>query len=103
MRLGLATDYVQPAYEDPMYHIWQERKLPDNIDPLKATRKDSEDRRRLAKLLEMGLDNPKGFVIPLGREPGKPWRSSMWQTRIGTINLVPGDSPLGLRLRQCCL
>ncbi len=98
MRLGLATDYVQPAYEDPIYHIWQERKLPDNIDPLKATRKDSEDRRRLAKLLEMGLDNPKGFVIPLGREPGKPWRSSMWQTRIGTINLVPGDSPLGLRL-----
>ncbi len=96
--LGLDTDYVQPAYEDALYHIWQEQKLPANLDPLKAGLKDSRERRRLARLLNRGLDEPAGFVLPLGREEGKPWRSSLWHTRIGSIRLFPGDSPMGLRL-----
>jgi uncharacterized protein (DUF2126 family) len=96
--LGLAADYVQPVYEDPLHHLLQEQQLPDNIDAFEATKKDSADRRRLAKLLQRGLSTPGGFVIPLGREEGKPWRSSLWRTRVGTINMIPGDSPMGLRL-----
>ena len=97
-RLGLALDYVQPVYEDPLYHLWQEQKLPENLDPMKAAAGDGDDRRRLARLLAQGLDQPAGFVLPIGRQQDNPWRSSLWQTRIRTINLIPGDSPLGLRL-----
>ena len=28
VRLGLDTQYVQPAYEDTWYYLWRERRLP---------------------------------------------------------------------------
>ena len=39
-RLGLATEYVLPAYEDPADRMLKEGELPDNVDPSR-----SQDRR----------------------------------------------------------
>lgn len=96
--LGIDTDYVVPAYEDALYYMWKEESLPDNLDPAKADIKDDAERRRLAKLLGRGLNTPSGYLLPLERDPGAPWRSGRWKLRAGRVNLIPGDSPMGLRL-----
>ncbi|TXS89228.1 transglutaminase family protein [Parahaliea maris] len=97
-RLGVAPDCVQPAYEDNLYYLWREQQLPDNVDPAKADLKDDQERRRLARLLSRGLNEATGFILPVERQGTGPWLSSRWQLRADRINLIPGDSPMGLRL-----
>ncbi|MBF0175565.1 MAG: transglutaminase family protein, partial [Magnetococcales bacterium] len=98
-RLGGIESALTPAYEDPIYHIWQEYSLPVGVDPLQASLKDSLDRQRLARILSQGLQNPVGFALPLAWDPhASRWISCLWQTRQGHLFLIPGDSPMGLRL-----
>ncbi len=103
--LSLTRACCQPAYEDGWYYLLQEKNLPENLDIL--AQQDSSDmgRRRLARLLDRGIDTPSGFVIPLSRSTGFPleenqksWNSSIWPMKRGRITLIPGDSPMGLRL-----
>lgn len=97
--LGLDINNITPAYEDPIYWAMEEGKLPVNIDPLKVNLKDSIERRTLAKLLEKGLNNPAGFVLPIKwNEKGKHWSSSAWQFRRNNCFLIPGNSAIGFRL-----
>jgi uncharacterized protein (DUF2126 family) len=63
--LGIDINNITPAYEDPIYWALEEGKVPVNVDPLKVNLKDSIERRTLAKLLEKGLNNPAGFVLPI--------------------------------------
>jgi uncharacterized protein (DUF2126 family)/transglutaminase-like putative cysteine protease len=100
-RLGLGEHYVVPGYEDPVFHLWKEQRLPANLDPLKSDLKDSEERRRLARLLAGDLGSPTGFALPLRAghaADAARWESSSWTFRLGTMYLTPGDSPMGLRL-----
>nr|WP_320136483.1 transglutaminase family protein [uncultured Amphritea sp.] len=98
-KAGLATSRVIPAYEDALYYLWKEQSLPDNVDPLKADLKDDLERKKLAQLLSQGLEKPVGFCLPLGWDYGtQHWRSSPWPLRRDTLTLIPGDSPIGLRL-----
>ena len=97
--LQLKPAYVQPAYEDAFYYILEEDRLPTNIDPLKADLKDPLERRRLAALLERGLNTPKGYVLPIRWDyASQSWSSAKWEFRRQQIFLLPGDSSLGLRL-----
>jgi uncharacterized protein (DUF2126 family)/transglutaminase-like putative cysteine protease len=97
--LGIDTNNITPAYEDPIYWAMEEGKLPVNVDPLKVNLKDSIERRTLAKLLEKGLNNPAGFVLPIKwNEKGKHWSSSAWQFKRNNCFLIPGNSPIGFRL-----
>jgi uncharacterized protein (DUF2126 family)/transglutaminase-like putative cysteine protease len=95
-RLGLGFEPM-PAYEDPWRLIQDEASLPVDVDPLSAGVADPEERRRLARILGHGPDRPVGWVLPLKREAGR-WRSDAWRFRRGHLFLIPGDSPLGLRL-----
>jgi uncharacterized protein (DUF2126 family)/transglutaminase-like putative cysteine protease len=95
-RLGVGFEPM-PAFEDPWRLIQDEASLPVDVDPLKAGVADPEERRRLAKILGQGPDRPVGYVLPLKREGGR-WRSDAWRFRRGHLFLMPGDSPLGLRL-----
>jgi uncharacterized protein (DUF2126 family) len=95
-RLGLA-EYLQPAYEDPWPFLLAEASLPPDADALAADLNDSEDRRRLARVLSRGLGEPSGWVLPLTRTKDR-WHSSKWTFRRGHVFLLQGDSPLGLRL-----
>lgn len=98
-RLGLHTNYLQPAYEDAFYYLLEEGRIPTNLDPLKANLKDPLERRRLAELLQRGLDTPKGYVLPLyWNYASQHWDSAPWKFRREHLYLIPGDSPLGLRL-----
>jgi uncharacterized protein (DUF2126 family) len=101
-RLALPGEHVHPAYEDVYYSLWQEGGLPLNEDPLEVDLGDDLERRRLAAQVAGGLGAVRGYVLPLEAEAADPasrhWRSSAWRFRRGRLYLLPGDSPMGLRL-----
>lgn len=105
-QLGLSSRHVIVAYEDVAHAIFQEQGWPNNLDPLEADLDDADERRRLARLISQDLREPAGFVLPLkpidrvGEKKNAPaeWRSSVWPLRREHLYLMPGDSPLGLRL-----
>ena len=97
--LGVAATCVFPAYEDALYYVWRERRLPANVDPLDSRLDDAGERARLARIFEQGLDPPVGHVLPIGRDPsGVRWETGSWFLRRERCYLLPGDSPLGYRL-----
>jgi uncharacterized protein (DUF2126 family)/transglutaminase-like putative cysteine protease len=99
--LGVEGRWLKPAYEDVYYHLWREKRLPVNVNPLQSNLRDAEERARLAKIFERGLDHVVGFVLPLERGwrgDRLCWRSGPWFVRDETLHLIPGNSPMGLRL-----
>ena len=96
-RLELAGSII-PAFEDPWRHLQDEAQLPVDVDPLAADLDDPEDRRRLARILDRGLGRETGWVLPLARTAAGSWRSEEWRFRRERLYLIPGDSPIGLRL-----
>jgi uncharacterized protein (DUF2126 family) len=97
-QLGLDPQHAFPAYEDVWYYLWRERKLPANVDPFDSRLEDPLERERLRRIYMRGLDKIAGHVFPLQRDPQGAWRSGTWFVREERCYLVPGDSPLGLRL-----
>ena len=72
---------------------------PTNIDNAIANAKDDRERARLAKIMERGLKVPSGYVLPLEWDAiAGVWNTCKWQTRRDRLTLIPGDSPMGLRL-----
>ncbi len=97
--LHLPQNCVMAAHEDVFYQLWQESRIPINLDSEKANLKDSNERRRLAQLIEQGLDEPVGFVLPLQWNYAEQcWHSVRWPLRRDHLILLPGDSAVGLRL-----
>jgi uncharacterized protein (DUF2126 family)/transglutaminase-like putative cysteine protease len=101
LRLGVDPGYANAAFEDPVHFIWRERQLPINVDPVENHLEDPSERDRLRRVFERGLDKPVGYVLPLQRGFGKSgpeWQTGLWMLRGQHLFLVPGDSPVGLRL-----
>lgn len=98
-RLGVQSRYIATAFEDSFYYLWQEGTLPDNINPLKSNLKDSIERKTLTKLLDTGLDQPVGFALPIKWNwYEQSWKSGPWNFRRGAMFLIPGNSPMGMRM-----
>ena len=96
---GLAPGFIHPAWEDAAHYRAREHALPLAVDPRKATPADGLDRVRLARVLNHGLDNPVGYILPLAWDTvAGCWYSTRWEMRVGRVVLIPGDSPIGLRL-----
>jgi uncharacterized protein (DUF2126 family) len=99
--LGVDPKWLKEAYEDSFYYMWKEKRLPVNVDPLQSNLKNPEERARIAKVFEEGLDKPVGLALPLQRdwENGQlRWQSGPWFVRDENMFLTPGDSAMGLRL-----
>ncbi len=99
--LGADPKWLIPAYEDALYYMWREKRLPDNVDPLKSNIKDKLERDRLTRLFQQGLDEVVGYALPLERRmtpQGLRWTSGPWFLRDENLYLLPGDSPMGYRL-----
>jgi uncharacterized protein (DUF2126 family) len=103
--LGLPAYSQIPAYEDVVQQAQFEQSLPVNLDPLQVDLKAPEQRRRLARLLETGLGQVVGYVLPLKPKDldpnislGTAWRTSLWPLKREHLYLTEGDSPMGLRL-----
>ena len=101
-RLDVNPDYALPGYEDTWYYLWKERRLPVNVDPFENKIDNPEDRARLARVFECGLEQVVGYALPLRREyytdSASEWLSGPWFFRAERMYLVPGDSPMGFRL-----
>ncbi|MFI3157896.1 MAG: transglutaminase family protein [Methylococcaceae bacterium] len=99
LRLGLQPRYIKTAFEDSFYYLWQEGSLPENIDPLTSNLKDSIERKTLAQLLDADLGKAAGFTLPIKWDWTKQkWQSGPWDFRRGQMFLIPGNSPMGMRL-----
>ncbi len=99
--LGADPKWMMPAYEDALYYMWREKRLPSNVDPLKSNLKDKGERDRFTRLFEQGIDECVGYALPLERRmtaQGARWTSGPWFLRDETLYLLPGDSPMGYRL-----
>ena len=100
-RLQVDPALVIPAYEDIHYYLWKEHRLPANVLVEDAKLRDPLERARLAKVYAQGLSSVVGSVLPLRRvidDGAKRWQSGKWFFKAGEMFLVPGDSPVGLRL-----
>jgi uncharacterized protein (DUF2126 family) len=101
-RLEVRVGDIETAYEDVWYYLWKERRLPGNVDPLKSNLKDEEERNRLARIFERGLGQIVGYALPIrpiySDATTTRWESGKWFFRQENMYLVPGDSPMGLRL-----
>ena len=98
--LKLSPDQIVPAYEDALFFLWTEDRLPVNINPLEFDFKEASERHRLAQLLQTEtLGEPIGYALPLRWDlVDDTWESCAWNFRDGRMFLTPGDSPIGLRL-----
>ncbi len=101
-RLGVTPEHALPGYEDSWYYMWKERRLPVNVDPFENKLENPEDRARLARVFERGLDHVVGYALPLKREyytdGSSDWVTGSWFFRPERMYLIPGDSPMGFRL-----
>ncbi len=100
-QLGVVPDDALPAFEDVFYYLWKEARLPANVDPLDNKLKDPIERKRITRLFQQGINDVAGYVLPLRRAgpgPRGAWQSGRWIFRESSLFLIPGDSPMGLRL-----
>ncbi len=101
-RLGVNSSFVISGHEDVWYYLWKERRLPTNVDPYDSKLKNKEDRARLAKVFEQGLDKTVGYCLPIRKDyytdGSSEWISGEWFLRSERMYLIPGDSPMGYRL-----
>ena len=100
-RLDVDPNHVHNAYEDVLYYAWKERRLPDNVNLLDSKLENEEERTRLARVFENGITRPTGCLLPLQYQwwQSQPnWVSGLWPVRADELFLIPGDSPMGLRL-----
>ncbi|MFN9852662.1 MAG: transglutaminase family protein, partial [Planctomycetota bacterium] len=99
--LGVDPRWMMPAYEDIYYYIWREQRLPINVAPWDPKLEDPEERARLARVFQRGLNQPVGVVLPIQRQwwqGSRTWQSGPWPVRPERLFLLPGDSSIGLRL-----
>ncbi|MCS7003814.1 MAG: transglutaminase family protein [Cytophagales bacterium] len=97
-RLAISKLNISEAYEDPLQLLIDEGNIPININPLKYNLKDDAVRQKLAKDLA-SIGEPVGYVLPLQWNYSlQRWQSCTWEFRRGNLFLIPGNSPIGLRL-----
>ncbi len=100
-RLQVDPGLVNAAHEDIHYYLWREKRLPANVVTEDAKLRDPLERARLAKVFGQGLAANVGSVLPLRRvimDGARRWQSGRWFFKDDVMFLIPGDSPIGLRL-----
>ena len=101
-QMGLPEDSGLEAYEDAAHFMLVEQKLPLGVKPEDNKLEDEQERTRLIKAFERGLDHPTGYILPIQvwqtKDRGRRWVTERWQTRREKLFLIPGDSPIGFRL-----
>jgi uncharacterized protein (DUF2126 family) len=100
--LGIDGNSAIPAYEDAAHFALAEQKLPLGVTPTGNKLAEPAERERLIRAFDRGLHEPVGYVLPLlAMQAAKHKRrfiTERWTFKREHLFLIPGDSPLGLRL-----
>ncbi|MEM6422397.1 MAG: transglutaminase family protein, partial [Pseudomonadota bacterium] len=107
--LELPEGTAMPAYEDPAFYLFQEGRLPENLNAAENNLEDPLERRQLAQAFDRGLSEPTSVVLPCQLAQGRAattggsrrvyrWSTETWRTRRGQLFLAPGDASAGYRL-----
>ncbi len=99
--LNISAQATFPVYEDTFHYLWRENRLPIDVDPSDPKLKDPNERAMMIRTFTSGLGTPVGHVLPLRRawwQARPAWIGGRWPVRSERIFLLPGDSPIGLRL-----
>ncbi len=97
-QLGVQSESVHAAYEDPLYELSQQHAASQaRVDA--ADLRDPGRRASLAERMSERAHTAAGYVLPIrwALEASRP-QSGTWVFRRSRIYLTPGDSPLGYRL-----
>lgn len=99
--LNISAKMTFPVYEDAFHYLWKEDRLPIDVEPTDPKLDDPNERSMMVRAFQNGLTTPVGYVMPIRRawwqaQPG--WTSGRWPVRSEKVFLLPGDSPVGLRL-----
>ncbi|MFK8113666.1 MAG: DUF2126 domain-containing protein [Rubripirellula sp.] len=99
--LNVSAKMTFPVYEDTFHYLWREDRLPIDVDPIDPKLDDPNERAMMIRAFQDGLTSPVGFVMPIRRawwqsRPG--WIGGRWPVKGGKVFLLPGESPVGLRL-----
>ena len=87
-RVGVDVALVLPAHDDPLPALINEATSPDPVASGSAG--DATETEDL---------EPAGWVVPLHwHAPARRWAGARWRFGRGGCFLVPGESPMGLRL-----
>jgi uncharacterized protein (DUF2126 family)/transglutaminase-like putative cysteine protease len=101
-RLGLDPAMALPAREDPLHWIKAEGDLPPEVELTDAALDEAAARATLQRAMTGGLSKTVGYVLPirraLSKAEGEGWVSEAWRFKRERLFLIPGDSPVGLRL-----
>ncbi|MGV3486896.1 MAG: DUF2126 domain-containing protein [Planctomycetaceae bacterium] len=105
-QLGVTAKARFPVYEDVFHYLWKENRLPVDVDPADPKLADPNERAGMMRVFRGGLSHPVGYVLPIQRQwwqaqstPARMgWITGRWPVRADKIYLLPGDSPIGLRL-----
>jgi uncharacterized protein (DUF2126 family)/transglutaminase-like putative cysteine protease len=96
--VGGDPKHLIPAYEDAFYYTWKERRFPSNVTPEKSNLKDKQERERIARIFQQGLNSVVGYSLPIKRVNHGWTTGQLFLRDDDTLWLIPGDSPMGLRL-----
>lgn len=96
--LSVNPKHLCAGYEDAWYYRWKAGRLPHNLDPQDAKLDDPLETKRLAKQFQEGLEHVVGYALPIRHSAEEGWISGPWRFRQQRMYLLPGDSPMGLRL-----
>lgn len=92
---------IIPGYEDPVQLVVSEGNLPleEELSEISSQSDldDQDERKRLARVLDQGAGSPVGLCLPMAKLEDK-WYSQVWKFKRERMFLVPGQSPMGLRL-----
>jgi uncharacterized protein (DUF2126 family)/transglutaminase-like putative cysteine protease len=97
-RLGVDPECLTPGHEDWIYYLWREATQPANYNPT-AIPWAPQYRDDLSLALARGLDRTVGYALPIlwdWQRGG--WYSAPWKFSCNAMYLMPGGSPMGLRL-----
>ncbi|MEM0995191.1 MAG: transglutaminase family protein, partial [Bacteroidota bacterium] len=98
-QLKIDSNNCKTCYEDTFYFLWEQGNLPVNLKADDIGNEDSLERQKLAKLLQNGMEKPVGYVLPLDFDINRnAWLSCYWKMKRDELFLIPGDSPIGMRL-----
>ncbi|MFI5044885.1 MAG: transglutaminase family protein, partial [Acidimicrobiales bacterium] len=106
LRLGIPEECCVPGYEDPLADLLAEAQLPNgqpldaDVDATDPRLADAATRAAIVAELDERATQPVGWALPLHRHqgPNPRWVTTTWTFRRDRMMLLPGDSPMGLRL-----